>query len=106
MQSEDGETIFFSNAEVEGMPSIYKTTTSKFEELKNPENEDVEKEEPDLIYTSGNYDELFNMQNSITPFDGIRYLIFITQASWDETKDFIEKTKGKYLSDVEIPPID
>ena len=37
---------------------------------------------------------------------GARYLIYIMRADWDKTKAFIKKTKGKNLSEIEIPKSD
>ena len=39
-------------------------------------------------------------------YEGLRYLIYVMRASWDDAKTFIEGTKGKNLDEIEIPKSD
>ena len=107
---ESGEKVFYSIMETEGLPMLFKSKTSMFEELVALENnyEEQEKiiESENLIFECDSYEELFQKKDEIIPELALRYLVYIVREEWDKMNAYIENTKGKFLSEIEIPPID
>ena len=91
------------------MPAFYKTKESVFDKLMNPdEDEDVISDivNKHTLYEGESYADFFENHKGIECYEGLRYLIYIMRADWDKTKAFIKKTKGKNLSEIEIPKSD
>lgn len=108
-QTAKGKPVFYTLSEAEGMPAFYKTKESVFDKLMNPdEDEDVISDIVDkhTLYEGESYADFFENHRDIECYEGLRYLIYIMRADWDTTKAFIKKTKGKLLSEIEIPKSD
>lgn len=104
-----GDSVFLSIAEGDGCPMVYKTDYSIFDKLMDPDEHGDELDELEannLLYASDGYYELFDDRENIECFDGIRYLVYLTRASWDDTEAFIKATKGKNLDEIEVPKSD
>lgn len=104
-----GVPFFYTLIECEGMPMVYKTESSVFDWWMEPDT--YESELDDLqdagsVYDGENYNELFEDHKGIECYEGLRYLIYVMRASWDDAKAFIEGTKGKNLDEIEIPSSD
>ena len=101
-----GDSVFLSITEADGCPMIFKTDHSVFDMLVDPDEfgDDLDELEANsLLYESDGYAELFENGESFECIDGIRYLVYLIRASWDEIDAFIVKTKGKNLEEIEIP---
>ena len=85
-QTAKGKPIFYTLAEVEGMPAFYKTKESVFDKLMNPD-EDVISDivNKHTLYEGESYADFFENHKGIECYEGLRYLIYITRADWDET---------------------
>ena len=108
-QTAKGKPVFYTLSEAEGMPAFYKTKESIFDKLVNPdEDEDVISDivNKHTLYEGESYADFFENHKGIECYEGLRYLIYIMRADWNETKAFIKKTKGKLLSEIEIPKSD
>ena len=108
-QTAKGKPVFYTLSEAEGMPAFYKTKESVFDKLMNPdEDEDVISDivNKHTLYEGESYADFFENHKGIECYEGLRYLIYIMRADWDKTKAFIKKTKGKNLSEIEIPKSD
>jgi len=109
LMPESGASVFFSIMETEGCPMSFKTDHSVFEKLANPDEFDDELDELEannLLYVGDGYVEMLEELEGIELYDGIRYLVYLIRASWDEIDAFIAKTKGKNLEDIEVPEPD
>ncbi|MBQ3777341.1 MAG: hypothetical protein II835_04540 [Fibrobacter sp.] len=108
-QTAKGKPFFFTLVETEGMPMIYKTKASVFEWWKNPNEHESDLDDLQAagsLYEGEGYAELFENHKGIECYEGLRYLIYVTRAEWKDLKSFIKKTKGKLLSEIEIPKSD
>ena len=104
-----GAPFFYTLVECEGAPMIYKTESSVFDwwmEQDAYESELDDLQDAGPVYEGENYNELFEDHKGIECYEGLRYLIYVMRASWDDAKAFIEGTKGKNLSEIEIPKSD
>ena len=107
LKPESGNSIFLSIVEVEGnYPSIYKTDASIWEALVDPDDETFEKLQDNLLYEGEGYNDLFENRDSIECYEGVRYLVYLMRASWEDIDKFIKKTKGKDLAKVKVPKSD
>ncbi len=101
-----GDSVFLSITEADGCPMIFKTDHSVFDMLTDLDEsgDDLDElEANNLLYASDGYAELFEDRENIEFFEGVRYLVYLIRASWDEIDAFIAKTKGKNLEEIEIP---
>ena len=108
-QTAKGKPVFYTLSEVEGMPAFYKTKESVFDILVNPpEDESVLSDiaNKHTLYEGERYSDFFENYTGIECYEGLRYLVYIMRADWDDTKAFIKNTKGKLLSEIEIPKSD
>ena len=108
-QTAKGKPFFLTIDEVDGMPAIFKTETSVFDWFINEaehESDLIELQNKASLYEGESYAELFENHEGIECYDGLRYLIYVTRAEWKNLKSFIKKTKGKLLSEIEIPKSD
>ena len=93
----------------EGFPMVYKTEQSVFDWWMNPDEHESELDDlqdAGPVYEGESYADFFENHKDIECYEGLRYLIYIMRADWDKTKAFIKKTKGKLLSEIEIPKSD
>lgn len=105
----DGDSVFLSITEADGCPMIFKTDHSVFDMLTDLDEsgDDLDElEANNLLYASDGYAELFEDGESYECIDGIRYLVYLIRASWDDTEAFIKATKGKSLNEINIPKSD
>ena len=104
-----GAPFFYTIVECEGHPLFFETGSSVFDLWMNS---DEHESELDNLQVTGSvcdgmdYNELFENHKGIECYEGLRYLIYIMRASWDDAKTFIEGTKGKNLDEIEIPSSD
>lgn len=109
LKPSNGIPFFYTLIECEGMPMVYKTEQSVFDWWMNPDEHESELDDlqdAGPLYEGESYNELFEDHKGIECYEGLRYLIYIMRASWDNAKAFIEGTKGKNLSEIEIPKSD
>ena len=109
LKPESGASVFFSITEADGCPMIFKTDHSVFDMLTDLDEsgDDLDElEANNLLYASDGYAELFEDRENIEFFEGIRYLVYLIRASWDEIDAVIAKTKGRNLEDIEVPEPD
>jgi hypothetical protein len=105
----NGASFFYTVVECEGHPLFFKTGSSVFDWWMN--SDEHESELDDLQVTGSvcdgmDYNELFENHEGIECYEGLRYLIYIMRASWDDAEAFIEGTKGKNLDEIEVPKSD
>ena len=108
-QTAKGKPFFLTIDEVDGMPAIFKTETSVFDWFVNQaehESDLIDLQNKASLYEGEGYAELFENHKGIECYQGLRYLIYVTRAEWKGLKSFIKKTKGKLLSEIEIPKSD
>mgnify|MGYP003302560261 CR=1 FL=1 len=106
-QTAKGKPVFYTLSEAEGMPAFYKTKESVFDRFMDPnENDFSDIVNNHTLYEGESYADFFENHRDIECYEGLRYLIYIMRASWDDAKTFIEGTKGKLLSEIEIPKSD
>lgn len=109
LQGDNGEDFFLCDAEVEGIPNIYKTPMSTIDDQLSASIFDNGEKEAFFhsCYVDGtdDYEELLSNKEDEF-YDAYRYLTYIVRASWEDTKAFIEKTAGKYLDEMDIPMSD
>lgn len=106
-QTAKGKPVFYTLSEVDGMPAFYKTKESVFDRFMDPtENDFSDIVNNHTLYEGESYADFFENHKGIECYEGLRYLIYIMRADWDTTKAFIKKTKGKLLSEIEIPKSD
>lgn len=109
MKPKKGKPIFFTITECDGMPMIFKTSTSVFDWWMDQDtySDELDKlQEAGSLYGSDSYSDLFDDHDGIECFEGLRYLIYLVRASWEEMESFIAQTKGKFLDEIEIPKSD
>ena len=106
LRSESGESVFFSISECEGMPMVFKTDHSVLNVLMEDDDDAFEKLRDNLLYEGENYSGLFEKSGEIECFEGVRYLVYLMRASWEDVDKFIKKTVGKDLAKVKVPEID
>lgn len=109
LKPSNGVPFFYTLIECEGMPMVYKTEQSVFDWWMNPDEHESELDDlqdAGSVYEGENYNELFEDHKGIECYEGLRYLIYVMRASWDDAKTFIEGTKGKNLDEIEIPKSD
>lgn len=108
LQPKKGKSIFLSITEAEGSPMIFKTDHSVLDVLMDEENiDDFDKlQAENLLYAGEGYSELFENSDQIECFEGVRYLVYLMRASWEDVDKFIKKTVGKDLAKVKVPEID
>ncbi|WP_458450048.1 hypothetical protein [Fibrobacter sp.] len=109
LKPSNGVPFFYTLVECEGAPMIYKTESSVFDWWMNPDEHESELDDlqdAGPLYEGENYDELFEDHKGIECYEGLRYLIYVMRASWDEAEAFIQATKGKNLDEIEIPKSD
>lgn len=105
----DGEEFYITCREMACTPAFYKSSRSIIEELVLAE-EDLQKADPaflDYICECcmegiGRYNDIFSKKDPEW-FDILRYVIYIIDSDFEESDDFIEKTVGKYLDEIDIP---
>lgn len=103
-----GDSVFLSISEADGYPMAFRTDHSVFDKLMNPDefgDELDELEANNLLYVGEGYGEMLGELEGAEFYDGIRYLVYLVRASWDDTEAFIAKTKGLYLEDIEVPEL-
>ncbi len=108
-QTAKGKPFFFTIEELDGMPAIFKTETSVFDWFINHaehESDLIDLANNASVYEGESYADLFENHKGIECYEGLRYLIYVTRAEWKDLKSFIKKTKGKLLSEIEIPKSD
>ena len=109
LKAPNSKPFFFTISECDGMPMIYRTGISTFDWWMDPDtySDELDKlQEAGSLYESDGYSELFDNHDDIECYEGLRYLIYLIRANWDETESFIAQTKGKFLDEVEIPKSD
>lgn len=109
LKSGRGKPFFFTLIECDGMPMIFKTKESVFDWWMDPDSHSDELDKLQAagsLYDSEDYSEFFEKHDDIDCYDGLRYLIYLIRASWDDTESFIAQTKGKNLDEIEIPKSD
>ena len=105
----NGASFFYTVVECEGHPLFFKTESSVFDWWMNPDEHETELD--DLQVTGSvcdgmDYNELFENHKGIECYEGLRYLIYIMRASWDDAEAFIKATQGKNFDEIEIPKSD
>ena len=108
-QTAKGKPFFFTIEELDGMPAIFKTETSVFDWFINHaehESDLIDLANNASVFEGESYADLFDNHKGIECYEGLRYLIYVTRAEWKDLKSFIKKTKGKLLSEIEIPKSD
>ena len=109
-ETESGEKVFYSIMETEGLPMLFRSKTSMYEELVALENDYDEQEKviesENLIFECDSYEELFQKKDDLIPELALRYLVYIVREDWEKMNAYIEETKGKFLSEIEIPKSD
>ena len=109
LKPSNGVPFFYTLVECEGFPMVYKTEQSVFDWWMNPnehESELDDLQDAGPLYEGESYAVFFENHEGIECYEGLRYLIYVMRASWDDAKAFIEGTKGKNLSEIEIPKSD
>lgn len=109
LKPSNGVPFFYTVVECEGFPMVYKTEQSVFDWWMNPDEHESELDDlqdAGPLYEGESYADFFENHEGIECYEGLRYLIYIMRASWDNAKAFIEGTKGKNLSEIEIPKSD
>lgn len=109
LKPSNGVPFFYTVIECEGMPMVYKTESSVFDWWMNPDEHESELDDlqdAGPLYEGESYADFFENHEGIECYEGLRYLIYVMRASWDNTKAFIEGTKGKNLDEIEIPKSD
>lgn len=109
LKPSNGVPFFYTVIECEGFPMVYKTEQSVFDWWMNPDEHESELDDlqdAGPLYEGESYADFFENHEGIECYEGLRYLIYIMRASWDDAKAFIEGTKGKNLSEIEIPKSD
>lgn len=104
VKMDDGKEVFFSLAEVVGLPNFYKTPVSTFEQQLVMDEDILDILDEGYIET-GDYDEFFEKQD-LEWFDICRCLIYLVRSSIYECEEFIELVVGKYIDEVEVPATD
>ena len=105
----NGVPFFYTVIECEGFPMVYKTEQSVFDWWMNPDEHESELDDlqdAGPLYEGESYADFFENHEGIECYEGLRYLIYVMRASWDDAKAFIESTKGKNLDEIEIPSSD
>ena len=108
-QTAKSKPFFFTIDEVDGMPAIFKTETSVFDWFINEAEHESDLnnlQAAGSLYEGESYAGLFENHKGIECYEGLRYLIYVMRAEWDEVNTFIKETKGKLLSEIEIPKSD
>ena len=109
LKPSNGVPFFYTLVECEGFPMVYKTEQSVFDWWMNPDEHESELDDlqdAGPLYEGESYAVFFENHEGIECYEGLRYLIYVMRASWDDAKAFIEGTKGKNLSEIEIPKSD
>ena len=102
----EGEEFYLTCVETMGIPTFMKTDSSIFEGLvKNETGEYDEELQQSFLEHSLDVGEYYDIFENKDPewFDLLRYLIYIVGNDYDDTDEFINKTVGKYLDEIEIP---
>ncbi len=105
----NGASFFYTVVECEGFPMVYKTEQSVFDWWMNPDEHESELDDlqdAGPVYEGESYDKLFENHKGIECYEGLRYLIYIMRASWDDAEAFIKATQGKNLDEIEVPKFD
>ncbi len=108
-QTAKGKPIFYTLAEVEAMPAFYKTKASVFDWFVNQDEHESDLsnlQNKATLYEGESYADFFENHKGIECYEGLRYLIYVMRAEWKDVEAFIKKTKGKLLSEIEIPKSD
>jgi hypothetical protein len=108
-QTAKGKPFFLTIDEVDGMPAIFKTETSVFDWFINEaehESDLIELQNKASLYEGESYADFFENHKGIECYEGLRYLIYVMRAEWEDVEAFIKATKGKLLSEIEIPKSD
>jgi len=116
----DGESKWLYNVEVDGFPNFYLCdgAEDKFDLLFNASDEEEELVEQlveqayitelggmNIQYYEDCVDSINeNPDNEYIPL--LRYILFVTRGDCEDVDPFLEKTKGKYLDEIEIPLCD
>lgn len=112
VDTETGETCFYTDEEVEGTINIYKTDESVLDTLLSEpmEEEFWNKMEQKEVLSYVGYEEFYFdvgfRQGNFEQDQIYRYLIYLVRASEDEFERFLAHTKGKRIIDVIIPKTD
>ena len=104
-----GAPFFYTLVECEDMPMIYKTESSVFEWWMRPdayESELDDLQDAGSVYEGENYNGLFEDHKGIECYEGLRYLVYVMRAGWDEAEAYIQATRGKNLDEIEVPTSD
>lgn len=109
LKPSNGVPFFYTVIECEGFPMVYKTEQSVFDWWMNPDEHESELDDlqdAGPLYEGESYADFFENHEGIECYEGLRYLIYIMRASWDEAAAFIQATKCKNLDEIEIPKSD
>ncbi|ADL24984.1 hypothetical protein FSU_2347 [Fibrobacter succinogenes subsp. succinogenes S85] len=91
------------------MPAFYKTKASVFDWFVNQDEHEsdlCDLQNKATLYEGESYADFFENHKGIECYEGLRYLIYVMRADWDDVEAFIKATKGKLLSEIEIPKSD
>ncbi len=96
----DGDRVFFAGlVEVDGLMNWYESDESLYDMIIKDDYEDT-----DFIDWGCEYDEYLENPDEDPEKDAlIRYLIYVVRTDWDTCREFISKTKGKEITEIEIP---
>lgn len=101
----DGQVLFLTGVETMGIPTFVITDNSVFDRIvsaEEGEDDDLSDVLDDHTLDVGEYPDIFEDRNP-KYFDMLRYIIYIIGNDYDETDEFIKRTTGKYLDEIEIP---
>ena len=104
----DDETVYISEAEIEGFPQICKTEESTFDaqlDVNKILDDNFSDMLTDHIIAPGSYEEIFEQKDNPW-YDAIRYVIYLVRCEMDEAQPFIDATAGKLLDEIDIPDSD
>lgn len=109
LKPSNGVPFFYTVVECEGFPMVYKTEQSVFDWWMNPDEHESELDDlqdAGPLYEGESYADFFENHEGIECYEGLRYLIYVMRTGWDEAEAYIQATKGKNLSEIEIPKSD
>ena len=103
----DGQIFYLTGVETMGIPTFVITENSVFDRIVSAEEGEAEDDDlsdvlDDHTLDVGEYPDIFEDRDP-EYFDMLRYIIYIIGNDYDDTDEFIKKTSGKYLDEIEIP---
>lgn len=106
LKNEGGEEFYMSLAEVDGIPNVFKTDKSTYnEQLKFDMTDEYVEWLNDCFVDTGEYEDIFTEKDEDW-FDVYRYLIWLVRCAPEEEDPFIEGTKGCWTDEITIPVSD